>query len=156
MVRLVEREEWAVDVGRLLVAFGSIESTTRMCIRKLCTEVVAKHTVKMALGERLRFVSDLVGQHDGDKAAIGSFQAAVQDAQRLSKLRNLVAHNPLCLMVFQAEDGSPTMKQAIAREGREEHIDLPALRSAAAQAQACDEAMASAFYQLVIWPTMPT
>lgn len=103
MVSLVDATRWTPLIGRLFVAFGSIENTTHTCVRAWVGDVIYKHVARMPLSARLDLAMDLGDAQDAQPATKQSFRNALFWAKQLVRHRNLVAHNPLCLVLLQED-----------------------------------------------------
>ncbi len=103
MVKLVDSSRWEPLIGRLFIAFGSIERTTHKCIRDWAGSNIHKHFVRAGLSARIDLAIDLIASQEAEKATKDAYCKSLQKAKQLAKHRNLVAHNPLCLVFFQDE-----------------------------------------------------
>ncbi len=101
MVSLVDSARWAPLIGRMFIAFGSIERTTHECIRNWAGEIVHKHFAKTPLSARIDLARDLAEAQDATEATKKAFVRSLLNAKNLAQNRNLVAHNPLCLVLLQ-------------------------------------------------------
>lgn len=144
MVRLVNPEPWAPAIGRLFIAFGSIERTTHDCIQEWAGRLIHRHFAKARLEHRMRLAIDLANSRNASDQTKQAFIAAIDKAKALARYRNLVAHNPLCLVIFQEERESPFI-EAIAAAVSDTHISLSELNEKVASAEACSEELRSAF-----------
>ncbi|WP_296060749.1 hypothetical protein [uncultured Amphritea sp.] len=103
MVKLVDSSRWEPLIGRLFIAFGSIERTTHQCIRDWAGSNIHKHFVRAGLSVRIDLAIDLTAAQEASEATKDVYCKSLQQAKQLAKYRNLVAHNPLCLVLLQDE-----------------------------------------------------
>lgn len=101
MVSLVDSARWAPLIGRMFIAFGSIERTTHECIRNWAGENIHKHFAKTRLSARIDLAQDLAKSLNATEATKEAFCCSLRQAKALAQHRNLVAHNPLCLVLLQ-------------------------------------------------------
>jgi hypothetical protein len=139
MVSLVDKTKWAPLVGRLFLSFGTIESATHDCIRNWAGEVVYKHVKKMQLNRRIELAIDLLGKQDFSEANKAVFLGYLKKAKVLVEQRNIIAHSPLALVLFQEEPDAP-FREAIASNTNENKlIEFAELQEAVEQAEAISE-----------------
>ena len=110
MVNLVDSARWAPLIGRMFIAFGSIEQTTHKCIRDWAGERIHKHFAKAPLSARIDLARDLAEAQNTTEAIKQAFVRSLLNAKNLAQKRNLVAHNPLCLVLLQDELDSPFLE----------------------------------------------
>lgn len=113
MVSLVDEEKWAPLVGHFLIAFGSIERVTHDCIRRWLGEILYKHIMNLPLSPLIELAIDLVSLQpysDTDKA---QFIRDLRNAKILVKQRNLLAHSPLQLVLYDDDPNMP-LRETIA------------------------------------------
>lgn len=96
----------------MFIAFGSIERTTHECIRNWAGEQIHKHFAKTPLAARIELARDLAQSQDVSQTTKDAFCQSLIRAKNLTKYRNLVAHNPLCLILLQ-ESLSDSLLEAI-------------------------------------------
>lgn len=85
----------------MFIAFGSIERTTHQCIRNWAGEIIHKHFAKAPLSARIDLARDLAETQDATEATKKAFVRSLLNAKGLAQNRNLIAHNPLCLVLLQ-------------------------------------------------------
>lgn len=145
MVSLIDPEPWAPLIGRLFIAFGYIEKATHACIREWAGETIHKHVARFPLATRLALAADLAESRDSSESLKREFKAALSQARDLAKDRNLVAHNPLCLVLLQ--DGvDPCLIEAIASNTSEDkHMSLRELEEIVEAAERCSDELLHRF-----------
>lgn len=105
------RGEWSAAIGELFIAFGQIEHIT---IAFLNSQTQTKKEIigKSNFSKRVDLiVKSLKKSTDSNHK---EFISLLKKAKELSKKRNLIAHNPLLLEVFQFADGSNYKREIIA------------------------------------------
>ena len=101
MDSLVDPAPWVPLIGRLFIAFGGIERTTHACIREWAGETIHRHVARSRLSARLALAADLADSRDASETVKQEFKASLLQVRNLAKHRNVVAHNPLCLVLLQ-------------------------------------------------------
>ena len=137
MVKLVDSAPWIPLIGKLFIAFGGIERTSHDCIREWAGGKIHKHFAKASLTARLNLAADLGESRNAAESTKKAFSAAVQEARALIKYRNLVAHNPLCLVFLQGDLDTQVL-EAIASNVDDKHLTLEELSTIAESAVACE------------------
>lgn len=110
MAELVDSSSWAPIIGRMFIAFGSIEQTTHKCIRDWAGDQIHKHFAKARFAARIELARDLALTQDVLPATKDAFCQSLTRAKNLAKYRNLVAHNPLCLMLLHESWSNPFLE----------------------------------------------
>lgn len=118
MVNFVNTDKWAPLIGRLFIAFGSIERITHQCIRQWAGSTIHNHVAKNSLLNRLELAVDLTHQQDAAESLKTAFIGSLQTAKALSAQRNRVAHNPLCL-IMSLDPADEPFREAIAHNTKE-------------------------------------
>ena len=100
-----DRDEWAPVIGRLFIAFGAIESITHQCLKEWLSDPIYNDLKKSRLSFRLDLLESLLVSKeytDEDKSNCLNIFPKIKN---LASVRNLVAHNPLELVLFVEEGG---------------------------------------------------
>jgi hypothetical protein len=131
MVKIVDlQHKWAVEIGRVFIAFGSIEHVTHTALRELPRDPLYSATNKLQLGPRIDLLLAILNSREGQ--AWEQLTSLLQTAKELSDGRNLIAHNPLGLDVYVDEQGEPALAESIrSLRKHEKHMsfaELVALR----------------------------
>lgn len=101
---IVNKDKWAPLIGRFVLAFGDIESFIYSMQTRMVDETVLKHTQRLSLDQRIKFVHDLLLNCDMDEVIAQKFIDAITKVENLRKQRNLIAHNPLFLVFYEDSD----------------------------------------------------
>jgi len=121
MVSLVDEEKWAPLIGRFFLSFGSIESVTHDCIRIWSGKIIHKHIKNMPLSRRIDLAIDLIAEQSYSDTNKAIFIKDFQQAKILVEQRNLIAHSPLMLVLFQDEPNTP-FHEAIVSNTKDGHF----------------------------------
>jgi hypothetical protein len=127
--------DWATEIGRLVIAFGSIEHVTMMCLRQLPRDPIYKATSRLHLAPRIDLLCAILSESDleADKRLLEGFQRA----RDLADKRNLIVHNPLILDVYKHDGGSRLIKKSIkSLRSSDKHVTFSDLRLARNEAEA--------------------
>ena len=104
MTKNVDLEnKWAVLIGRLFIVFGGIEKATHDCLKKWVDDTVYTHVKHMRFASRIDLVIDLISKLNHTDKNKDNLIAELKKAKELGKKRNIIAHNPLMLVLFQGE-----------------------------------------------------
>ncbi|MGF6091089.1 hypothetical protein [Pseudomonas sp. 18173] len=139
MVSLVDSARWAPIIGRLFIAFGSIERTTHECIRDWAGEIIHKHFANAPLSARIDFARDLAKAQDATYATQEAFVQSLLSAKKLAQNRNLVAHNPLCLVFFQDSLDRPFLEAVAHHTNDQKILSYEALVEIVERSERCAE-----------------
>lgn len=96
--------EWAKEVGRFVLAFGSIEHTTIACLYSIPRDPIGAATRGLPLKQRLGLLRDILKGQEG----VGVYDALARIVRRVISFvdhRNLVAHSPLHYSVYGKAPG---------------------------------------------------
>lgn len=144
MANLVDLDgEWAAAIGRAFIAFGSIEQVTVNCVREIPRDRIQRSTSKLNLIPRIDLILELLEAYDGEPFSL--LAAKLSLAKQMVKTRNLIAHNPLVLDVYENSAGDFLFQAPVVRSLRNEqhHITLSELQQFAADA----DTLASELYR---------
>jgi hypothetical protein len=139
MVSLVDKTKWAPLVGRLFLSFGTIESATHDCIRSWAGEVIYKHVKKTPLTRRIALAIDLLAEQNFSEANKAVFLDHLHKAKALVEHRNIIAHSPLALVLFQEEPGTPFVEAIASNTDEGKLIEFAELQESVEQAEAIAE-----------------
>ncbi len=104
MVKIVDlNDKWAVLIGRLFIAFGSIERTTHNCLIDWLKDPTYAHISKMRFSQRVDVIIDLLGTLEFVEQNKADLIQGLKKAKKLAEKRNIVAHNPLMLDLFDGD-----------------------------------------------------
>lgn len=145
MVSLVDPEPWAPLIGRLFIAFGGIERTTHECIREWAGETIHKHFAHTRLSTRLALAADLADSRDASSSMKQEFKDLLRRARDLAKHRNLVAHNPVCSVLFQDGLDSSFLEAIASNIDENKHMSLGELENLVEAAERCSEDLLHSF-----------
>lgn len=136
MARLTRDDKWAPIIGRLFIAFGLMESSINELLRQQCSDQQMKFIVSLQLKQRLDLLRSILPERNLSDWNRKVLNDLLNEVSHLAKTRNLVAHNPLTLSMFQ-NDGSPKDKlweEVIVAESGDRRITFEALQLSADRA----------------------
>lgn len=136
------KHEWALAIGRAFVSFGSIEHIVVVGLREVPRDRIHRSIRALGLGQRIALLVEILEGHDGELYA--GFAEALKQAKLLAETRNLIAHNPLVLEVYEFKDGEHWMREVIAGLHNDKRLDLKELQKFASDA----EALCARLYEL--------
>jgi hypothetical protein len=145
VVSLVDPAPWVPLIGRLFIAFGGIERTTHECIRKWAGDTIHKHFARSPLSARLALAADLAESRDASETMKQEFKDSLLQARDLARRRNLVAHNPLCLVLLQDGIESYLLEAIASNMGKDEHMSLSELEEVVRAAEQCSAELSHRF-----------
>ena len=145
MVSLVDSARWAPLIGRMFIAFGSIERTTHQCIHDWAGETIHKHFARSPLSSRIDLARDLTKSQDAKKATKEAFVDLLLTAKKLAESRNLVAHNPLCLVVLQDTLDNPFLEAIAHNTDDSKLLSYEALVEIVRRTELCAEELVQNF-----------
>lgn len=105
--------KWAVEIGRFVMAFGSIEALTYAMLRQCPRDPIAKPLVDANLPLRARLavlIAIASSRHDEEWDQVA---ALLEGVAKLSSKRNLIAHSGVTFELSFGEDGSFAFRQVI-------------------------------------------
>jgi hypothetical protein len=136
MVSLIDSEKWAPLIGKLFIAFGTVERATHDCIRAWSNDVVYKHVKGMPFARRIDLAIDLVATQPFSDTSKATFIADFQATKILAQQRNVIAHSPLVLVLF-SDEGNAAIYEALASNTDEaRHIEFDELEDIVKEAEA--------------------
>lgn len=107
------RAKWAMEIGRFVLAFGSIERITYMAMRQIPADPIADPLVKanMPLGVRLDLLRAIAKSKDGDIWV--NFEDVLGQIKGLTNKRNIIAHNSLMFDIHMDDQLNFTVREVI-------------------------------------------
>jgi hypothetical protein len=116
--------EWAAAIGTALVAFGSIEHTTVVCLREIPKDSIWRFAKALKLTPRIDLLWELLEPHQQPECL--KLADKLRQVKALARTRNLIAHNPLVLQMHEDGKGNRIFGSAIIAIHKEGHlISLP-------------------------------
>jgi hypothetical protein len=108
-----EQQKWIEPIGRLMIAFGRMEYSLRVCLLHLKDHQhwnnFKNKEFKAKASGSIKVLESVSEIHPPAQRAI----SLLNDAIRLAKYRNLIAHNPLSLDMFEDQSGDYKTRTAI-------------------------------------------
>jgi hypothetical protein len=146
-----EMAEWEPLVGRALLRFGEIEVLTIRCLRFLLPDSRKLRAVgNRKFAQRVNAILKLLAtDSDSEREKLA---ALFRNAKRLVLRRNLIAHNPLEMTVYQhGETGEFILSPEIRRllGGDKDFVDRAALEAFVGEVTALRTALRVASYDAI-------
>lgn len=111
--------KWSEPLGRAFLAFGSIEHAVLIALRDIPRENIQRAAAKMTLTNRIELLIEIIQSRP--EAPYLVFATALKKAASLARLRNILAHNPLVMEIYETSDGDFLTKEVIAAIHNEKH-----------------------------------
>ena len=128
------QERWAAAIGRAFVAFGSIEHVTFLCLHNIPRDRIQRSTSRFKLSQRIDLIVELIEKQT--ESPFQQLSSLLIRAKDLARTRNLIAHNPLVLDIYEHPDGDILLKQNIVSLLKDDHrISLLELETFASEAE---------------------
>jgi hypothetical protein len=129
----------------MFIAFGSIERTTHECIRGWAGENIHKHFANTRLSQRIDLALDLAKTQDASEATKEAFCQTLLQAKTLAQHRNLVAHNPLCLILLQDSLDEPLLEAISHNTNDKRFLSYEELTEIVENTERCSEELTHRF-----------
>ena len=124
---------WTIAVGQGLIAFGQIEYATHIALKSFCREPIFDSLTTLNLEKKLEIIDSLLGQYEQDE--IKSLRILFKQVKALATTRNLIAHNPLVLDIYESPDGDYKLDSRIRSLRNEKHYTLQEIQEFAKKAE---------------------
>lgn len=136
-------DEWALAIGRFMVAFTACEFWTYLFVETFGSKRLRDATGDLMLGARAPLAESLVLDIGLTPEVHAKVEAAFSRLKGLAKTRNLVAHNGPLLHAYRDEDGK-LLLQIELRSAKDEDrsITIKRLDELTTEARKLDEDMA--------------
>ena len=109
------RGKWGALVGRFILSFGDIENVTYLALLHLPKDKIFETTSSLGFGKRIDLILELINGHPEINEDLSKrFSAKLRSAKKLSETRNLIAHSPLMLDIYEhPKEGWPHYEFAL-------------------------------------------
>ena len=97
--------QWRTAIGRFILSFGSIEWFTYNMLLVLPTERIFESVRFLGFKQRINLVIQLLQEKNIDDEIADKAIGLLNEAKELANTRNLIAHNPLLLNLFDDKVG---------------------------------------------------
>lgn len=147
------RNKWGRLVGRFILAFGDIESITYLCIAKIPSERIFESASKLFFGKRVELILELL---QSKKEVTGRtrelLSTALNKSVKLSIKRNILAHSPIYMNIYEQEHtGELDFQEVImSLRNQEESITYQELETLVEQAEALSMEVNDAYNELLV------
>jgi hypothetical protein len=134
---------WALAIGRYLLAFSACEFMTHLFIQTFGSKEMREANATKDLSTRMVVMSEVLAKLPLDAKTQKRVDVAMANMTRLSKPRNLVAHNGLTVLPFRDKDGSVYVDHVLVSARDEtKGITISEIDKFAAQARELDDELA--------------
>lgn len=130
---------WATQVGRFVLAFGSIEHTSLACLDSIPRDAMSRTLEALPLGVRLDLLIEILEGRTGQKGA--PLLGIVLRAKSYLTRRNLIAHNSVWYSFARDGDKMSFTQELISSRDVKKRLSLLELTQLADEV----EALARAF-----------
>lgn len=144
-------ERWSKQIGSLLMAFGGIEGLTYLGLKALPRDSIFKNVVRLNFGQRADILSSILNgrRHDAPTLVAVAIEL-MNSAKKLAETRNLVAHNPLSMNIYQESDGRIRLAEEISHHTNDERrLSYEELVASALEAQLLVGELTVVMHQLI-------
>lgn len=146
------RDNWALAIGRFLVAFTGCEYWTFLYVRTFGSDALHDAMANQNLGPRSAVAKALVGDIGLRSETQDRVEAAFKELAELAKHRNLVAHNPPMFHIYADDKGQFHIQQELRSiKDPAKEISMRSLAELTARADKLEEEFAM-LYGLVRQP----
>jgi hypothetical protein len=112
VVRLVDRDhKWAHEIGRVFIAFGSVEYSVHSLLQTVPRDPIHATTATLRLSQKIDLLMEIMESRSEEHYA--NAIDCLKAAKRLSEGRNLIAHNPLSLDLYLNDEGEHRLVETI-------------------------------------------
>ena len=127
MVRIINDEKWAPVIGKLFIAFGTIEGCVNTLLKEWCSAKTFAHVIADPLERRVSLLKSLafeqnIGEHNREVLIVN-----LNDVLAIATTRNLIAHNPLVMTIYLDDASNPALLEVVRSERSEKTIEFDKL-----------------------------
>jgi len=98
-----ENAEWHVLVGKAILFFGEIELISLKCLSHIPADSVGGTAARLTFSRRVDLLLEILKGRKELSIPLQGLREGFNHAKRLTKTRNLIAHNPLLLDLYANE-----------------------------------------------------
>ena len=115
-------QTFTYQVGRFVLAFGSIEHATYLCLHTIPRDDIAQFVKNLSLGARLDLLAEILASRAGPE--VGRLLFWLNKVKKFTEHRNLVAHNGLSLNVFQGDGKLEFLTEIVSARDKTKRVSL--------------------------------
>jgi len=132
-----EREEWEQLIGKAILSFAEIELITYHFLKHIPQDDIFQAVSRLSFGHRVDLILRILNGRNGLPDVGEKFKENLQKARKLTEVRNLIAHNPTMLDVYEhRESGAIGVERTIrAVRNQQRFLDLAGLKEYAAEVE---------------------
>jgi hypothetical protein len=142
-------DRWALPLGRLLLALGEIEHVTADAIKSFASQqgTGASH---VSLARRLDIMRDTIVNRPEFTEVAFEIGELIEQVKPLLPLRNMLAHNPVVIGIYQSSDVSEFQfaEEVVDQGGKLEPISHAELSKYATDAQIIATQLSKVYWAL--------
>ena len=98
------KEKWAQLIGLIIIEFGEIERITIRCLRTFPSENIISSVIGMKLSSRVDLICSIL-ESKFSNGETNKIIPLLKKAKKLAEKRNILAHNPMSLDIYENEEG---------------------------------------------------
>ena len=110
---------WSEPIGRAFLAFGSIEHAVLIALRDIPRESLQRAVIRMPFASRIELLVEIIESRP--EAPYFVLATILKKAKEKAKIRNILAHNPLVLEVYETGEGNYLTAEVIAAMHNKKH-----------------------------------
>jgi len=148
MFDLIEKNKWIPLVGRLMLAFSSIEESTNNILKFWTNDIIFTRLRKLGLSERIKLILELSNVQECCLENKECLQNQLNELYTLIQYRNLIAHNQVSLVLYNNET---VFKEAIVSNGDTfKTVEYNDLKTIVPKVENLEESILNAFLKIKI------
>jgi hypothetical protein len=133
-------DEWALAIGRFLLAFTACEGWTYLFVKTFGSEALREAVADQLLKPRIAVARAVLIDYGINEAMQARVDAAFSKIEKLSGPRNIVAHNGLMFNVYEDGQGRVDIRhELVSQRDPTKDITVERLRQLTVEAQQLDE-----------------
>ena len=121
MVSLVDDEKWVPVIGRLMLTFSQIEGITIDLLETWSNQPTFEQLRTLPLTRRVRLLLELATIQGHTDENVAFFTASLESLLPLLTYRNLIAHNPVSIVIMFEDDVIP-LREGIPKSPTSQHV----------------------------------
>jgi len=151
MFDLIEKKKWIPLVGRLMLAFSSIEEITYDILKYWTNDICFTRLRKLSLSERIKLLIELSNVQKCCLENKEYLQNYLHELYTFIQYRNLIAHNQVSLVLYNNEDKETVFKEAIiSNEDTFKTVEYNDLKKIVPKVEALEESILKVFLKIKI------
>lgn len=129
-MKIVDIKKWAPHIGIFMLEFGAVESFSRSLLEELTPPTIYKHIKELPLGKKIKLIIDLLNSSNEHLDLQQELVQAFKHIERLTKARNLIAHNTVKLVFWtDAGPGEAPFDEVLHSDASDKTISLDEIKA---------------------------